>query len=286
VSNPRWRLGVAPLALFYAVFFLLPQIAFLAVSVFRSTGPGQIGPAFTFENYQAILGNAFFRRAIVNTLELSTVTALGSVLLGFPIAYAIAQSPRYGKLLFALVIAIMFSSAVALALGWQTLLASSGGINGLLATLGWISEPLPLSANFTSIAIGTVHGAIPVAVIGILPACEGIPARQLEVSVGLGASRWCTFWNVIFPQTYRSVVSMALIVFAITTSIFTTPALLGGGQVALVPLAIREQLLTLFDYPKSAALATTLIVITLVIMALSHLVMRAGQPHPAAGRAR
>jgi putative spermidine/putrescine transport system permease protein len=277
LNSHRSRVGVAPLMLFYVVFFLLPQFAFLAVSVFKSTGPGQMSGSFTLENYQAILGNAFFRRAIINTLELSAITAVGSTLLGFPIAYAIARSPRYGKYLFGMIIAVMFSSAVALALGWQTILAPSGGINGLLATLGLISDPLPMSANFTSIAIGTVHGAIPVAVIGILPACEGIAERQLEVSAGLGASQWRTFWNVIFPQTYRSVVSMALIVFAITTSIFTTPALLGGGQVALVPLAIREQLLTVFDYPKSAALATTLIVITLVIMALSHFVMRAGK---------
>lgn len=269
-----WRIGLGPITVFYVVFFVLPQCAFLVISLYKSTGPGQMADSLTLTNYTMIFGDAFFRRAIINTLELSGITAVGSLIIAYPLAYRISQSPRYGKYLFTLVVSVMFSSAVALALGWQALLSPNTGINGLLLALGWISEPLPLSSNFASIAIATIHGAVPIAVIGILPACEAIPKRHLEAADGLGASPWYAFHSVILPQTYKTVASMGMIVFAITTSIFTTPALLGGGQVALVPLAIREQVLTLFDYPKSAALAATLILITLVILTLSHVLLR------------
>jgi ABC-type spermidine/putrescine transport system permease subunit I len=274
MHSKRWRYGIAPLIIAYVVFFVFPQFTFLIVSVFKSTGPGSFDSVVTFANYRAIAGDGYFTRAIVNTLELSALTGIASVVLAFPVAYAIAHSPRYGRALFALVVGVMFSSAVALALGWQTLLGASGAFNRVLLGFGVLSSPLPVGSNFAAIAVGTVHGAIPVAVLGLLPACEAIPARQLEASIGLGASQWRTFWSVIVPQTYRSALSIALIVFATTTSVFTTPALLGGGRVALVSLAIRDQLLTVFDYPKSAALSAILIVLTLAITALAKSIIR------------
>ncbi|SIT40751.1 putative Binding-protein-dependent transport systems inner membrane component [Paraburkholderia piptadeniae] len=280
MHSKRWRYGIAPLIVAYLIFFVFPQFTFLVVSVFRSTGPGSFDSAVTFANYAAIASDGYFTRAIVNTLELSALTGAASVVLAFPVAYAIAHSPRLGRPLFALVVGVMFSSAVALALGWQTLLGSNGAFNRVLLGLGVIASPLPLGSNFAAIAVGTIHGAVPVAVLGLLPACEAIPARQLEASTGLGASQWRTFWSVIVPQTYRSALSIALIVFATTTSIFTTPALLGGGRVALVSLAIRDQLLTVFDYPRSAALSAVLIVLTLAVTALARLVIRSRRAKP------
>lgn len=280
MNGRHWRPWVVPLLLFYAVFFLFPQLVFLAVSALKYTGPGQIGHSVTVENYGAILHNAYFHRAIINTLELSALTAIASALFGLPLAYTIAHGGRRGKYLFALIIGVMFSSAVALALGWETLLAPTGGVNGLLLALGVVNNPLPLASNFTSIVIGSIHGAIPIATLGILPACEAVTVRQLEVSTGLGASNWRTFWSVILPQTYRSVCSIGLVIFAITTSIFTTPAILGGGRVALVSLAIYQQLLTLFDYPKSAALAAVLIIIMLLITVLARVFVRSSASQP------
>jgi putative spermidine/putrescine transport system permease protein len=274
MSRRIWRFGLVPMMLFYIVFFLFPQTSFLAISGFATDGPGQMGGFIGAANYKSIFADSFFMRAIVNTLELGAATAVGSVILAFPIAYAIAQMPAVGKYLFVLIIATMFSSAVALALGWQTLLSPNGGLNGVLLALHLISAPLPLSSNFTSVVIGTIHGSIPVAALGLLPTCEAVSRRQIEAAVGLGASHWMIFKAVIVPQTYRAVLSMGLIVFAITSSAFTTPALLGGGKVALLSLAIREQLLTIFDYPKAATLAAVLIVITLAVILLTRALVR------------
>jgi len=276
VSGSLWRYGIVPLALFYVVFFVFPQFSFLAVSLFASTGSGQIGGSPSAANYASILRDRFFMRAVVNTLELGVATAIACLVIAVPIAYCIAHVPRVGKYLFILVMATMFSSAVAMAIGWQTLLAPNGGFNGLLLAAHAVSEPLPLSANFTSVLIGSVHSAIPIAVLGLLPVFENLPRRQLDASVGLGASQWMTFRDVIVPQTYRGALSMGLLVFAITTSAFTTPALLGGGQVALLPLAIREQLLTSFNYPKAAALAVILIVLTVIVITMTRVLLRGG----------
>ena len=270
----RWRLGVLPLVVFYVLFFLLPQVSFLIVSLYRSVGPGHVGGSPSLANYASVLHDGFFLRAIVNTLELGVTTALASVTLALPIAFVITHIPRLGRYLFVLVIATMFSSAVAMAIGWQTLLAPSGGINGLLLALHLISEPLPLSANFNSVLIGTVQVSIPIAVLGLVPVFEALSRQQLEVSAGLGASVWTTLRYVIIPQAYRGTLSIALLIFAVMTSAFTTPALLGGGQVALLPLAIRQQLLTTFDYPTAAALATILIVITLVVSVATRLLLQ------------
>jgi putative spermidine/putrescine transport system permease protein len=262
----RWRTGIVPLAAFYLVFFVAPQLFFMSVSFFSSTGPGQFDTTLTLRNFSILRSDAFIYRAILNTLQLSVYTAFFSVIIGFSLAFAIAQNKKIGRYLFMLVIATMFSSAVALALGWQALLSSNGGVNGMLKAIGLLKSSLPLSSNFTSVLIGMVHGAIPVAVLGMLPSCEALSIAQIEAARGLGASNLRVFYRVVLPQTSRALLTIFLVVFAVTTSAFTTPALLSGGQVALLPLAIREQLLVVFDYPKAAALSVVLIAATLIVV--------------------
>ena len=282
MNSGRWRLGVFPVLLAYVVFFLAPQAMFLAMSLFSMTGPGMYARPLTGSNFAAIIQQAYLRRALFNTIELAILTAVLSILLAFPLAYRIAQPGRLGRYLLALVIGVMFSSSVALALGWQTLLAPVGGINQLLTAIGFISHPLPISANFTAVVIGSVHGAIPVATLGMLPACEAIQRQQIEASIGLGASHFRTLVDIVIPQVYRSALAMLLIIFATTTSIFTTPALLGGGRVALESLAIQDQLFTLFDYPQTAAIAAVLAAVTIAVMLGAKLITRSASGRTAA----
>ena len=255
--------------IFYAVFFVASQAVFLRASLYESIGPGQIGGPASIDGFSSALGDPFIRLAIFRTLQLSALTAVIASLIGLPIAYAIARSRRWGGVLFVLVVASMFSSAVARVLGWRVLLGRTGIINSVLMSIGLIDEPLVLVSNFTGVIIGTVHALMPLAIIGTIPVCESLPRPLLEAAESLGASRWRTFWQVIIPHVRRGVVGMGLVVFAVTAGAFTTPALLGGGRVAVLPILIRTQMVQAFDYASASTLAVILITIVAITVLLT-----------------
>ncbi|ODU06675.1 MAG: hypothetical protein ABS81_04135 [Pseudonocardia sp. SCN 72-86] len=263
-----WLLGGVPLLVVYVIVFLVPEVVFLSKAFFTTTGPGEVGGPATFATIGETVSADFTIRALVTTLELGAITAVVCVVLGLPLAYASVHWRRWGSPIFIAVVAVMLSSAVARVLGWQVVLGYTGVINKLLLELNLIGQPLPLSDNFFAVCVGQIHAALPLAVIGLIPACTSIRTSVLDASSGLGASQLTTFGRIILPQCRGAVVSIALIVFATTAGSFTTPALLGGGRVPVLSLLIYNEILQKFDYAGAAATALLLLLIVgLVVLA-------------------
>jgi len=273
MSGRRWKLGLIPIGVFYATFFIVPMGHFLQASLYPSIGPAEQGSAATVQNYVRALSDPLLHRAIVNTLELSVITSLGATALAYPIAYTVARSRTWGRYVFVVVVTVMFTSAVPRAMGWKALLLSGGLVS--------------MNHGFAAAAIGTVHASLPLAVIGLLPVCEALPRNLLEAARGLGASSWTIFWHVILPLTERGVVAVALLLFAVTAGAFTTPALLGGGRISLLSVLIRQELLQVLDYGRGTTYAVILLALVSVVAVITSLVSsrrRAG--HGPLGQAR
>lgn len=236
------------------MFFVLPMAGFLRASLYPSIGPAQQGTTITAENYAAALSDEFLRTALLNTLKLSLIIAVLGTALAYPIAYTAARARLWGRLLFVIVVTVMFTSAVPRAMGWAALL-SSGAV-------------FEVNDGFTAVVIGTLHAVLPLAVIGLLPVCESVPRSLLEAARGLGASNWSIFWKIIVPHTEGGLVAVALLLFAVTAGAFTTPALLGRGGVALLSVLIRQEVLQILDWGRG----TTYAVILLAMVALVGLV--------------
>jgi ABC-type spermidine/putrescine transport system permease subunit I len=234
------------------------MVNFLQASLYPSLGPAEQGSTITARNYASALSDPLLHRGILNTLRLSAFTSAIATGLASPIAYAIARSKRWGGLLFITVVTVMFTSAVPRAMGWKSLLLSGGLIS--------------MNNAFAAVTIGTVHAALPLAVIGLLPVCEALPRHLLEAAQGLGASKCTIFWRVIFPLTERGVVAVALLVFAVSAGAFTTPALLGGGQISLLSILIRQELLQVLDYGLGTTYAVILLVLVSIVAVVTSLV--------------
>jgi ABC-type spermidine/putrescine transport system permease subunit I len=258
MRDRAYLLGLLPIGLFYFVFFLVPMTHFLETSLYPSIGPAQQGGSITARNYVAALSDPLLHRGIVNTFKLSLLTAVLATGLAYPIAYTVARSRVWGQPLFVIVVAVMFTSAVPRAMGWKSLLLSGG----------LVSMPHGLAAA----TIGTVHAALPLAVIGLLPVCEAIPRNLLEAARGLGASTWAIFWRIILPLTERGVVAVALLVFAVSAGAFTTPALLGGGRVSLLSILVRQELLQVLDYGRGTTYAVILLLLVSAVAVITSLV--------------
>jgi ABC-type spermidine/putrescine transport system permease subunit I len=255
-----------PLFVFYVAAFILPQATFLEISFHGATAPGSFGAELSLANYVEAMTDSYYLAGLRNSLLVAAAVSVFGLLFALPVAYFIGQNrTRLGSLVLILVVGMLFSNAVTRVLGWRILLSSVGPVNVALMALGR-QEPLALLDNYTGVTIGLVHTMLPIYIIGLVPVCQTVTPNLLHASAGLGATRWRTFWSVVFPLIRVGVFANMLLIFATTIGAFTTPALLGGGRVLLLPLLIREGVLLKLNWPLSAALAAILTVITLLLV--------------------
>ena len=260
---------ILPLLVLYIIFFVIPQVYFVRLAFYKPGLYGDVSGPPGLDTFRNVLTSPFYLEAIWRTVQLCVWSSLVSVVLAYPVAYVIIRFRRLGGLVFILVAATMFSSAVARVLGWKVLLANNGPINSLLMDLHVVSEPLSISNNFTAVVIGTVHAILPIAVIGLMPVCQQVPESQILAARSLGASDFLIFARVYLPQTVNGCVAVGLLTFAITAGAFTTPVLLGGGKVGVLSILMYQDATSTLNYPRAAVLSVILFVMTLVTVAAS-----------------
>jgi ABC-type spermidine/putrescine transport system permease subunit I len=267
-SSYGWSTLGLPLFVFYIAAFIVPQAIFLTTSFYSPIGRANFGTEFTFANYVYVLTDEYYLTAFRKSVMVAAAVSIFGLILAFPLAYFIAQTrSRLGYLVLIVVVSMLFTNGVIRTLGWRILLSSAGPVNTTLINWGIISEPLWLLENYSGVIIGVMHALLPIYVVVLIPVCQSVSRNLLDASAGLGASRWQTFWGVIFPLTRTGILASMLLLFANSIGLFTTPAILGGGRVLLLPILIRERIMLALNWPIGATLAALLTLMTLVIVA-------------------
>jgi len=263
--NP-FRVYLVPLFILQFATFLVPLVLFFRTAFFKNEGPGLVdyGHA-TLEYLGLIFVDPYFQQVVLDTIIFGLLVTVFTLLLGFPIAYCIARAGRFKESLLVIVIVTSFTSVIIKVLGWKILLGASGPINSILQVLGLVDEPLRLVNNLFGAVVGTVHAVLPLIVLLLVPVVERVPVQLEEAAAGLGARRLTTYWRVVLPASRIGLVSGGLVAFAYAMGSFTTPALLGGKTTLILPILIRQEAMTTVNYPMSAALSITLVVIVAIV---------------------
>lgn len=274
-SSYGWASLGLPLALYYLLIFVAAQITFLRASLYESAGPARLGAGPTLSNYTTMLSDSYYVDAFRQSVLVAAAVSIVGLILAFPVAYMIAQSKsRLAGLLLAVVLGLMFSNAVIRTLGWRILLSENGPVNDVLLRLRFVSSPVRLLDSYLGVIIGLTHAQLPLFVVALVPVCQTISPNLIHASMGLGASRSRTFWKIIMPITAPGVLATTMLIFASTIGAFTTPALLGGGRVLMLPILIRERMITAFNWAEGATLATLLTLLVILIVGISIVVGR------------
>lgn len=259
-----WLFAAIPAAFVLLAVFALPLL-FLATNSFHpSAGLGQVGARFTLENYVRFLGDYFYWQILLRTFWLGAIVVGSCLILGYPVAYFVARM-RGGRLrgfVIFLIISPLLISTVVRNLGWFPILGSNGLINWALGTLGLIKAPLSLANNFTGVAIGLVHALLPFMILSITVVIQQIDLSIEEASASLGARPVETFWRVLWPLSRSGVLAGGLLVFTMTISAYTTPAMLGGNRVLIMSTYLASEILSVLNYAFGATAAVVLIVVT------------------------
>jgi putative spermidine/putrescine transport system permease protein len=265
----------APLLLLLLGCFAAPILLMAPVSLHPYV-PGQgISTGWTLDNYTNVLTDGFYIEVLGRTAGLGFGTTALCLLIGYPLAYAIARAR--GNTATWLTLAVLFPMLVNLVVrsfGWITLLANRGVINLALMNLGVIDRPIRLLFNFTGLLIGMTHLLLPFMVLILASALRGLPRDVEAASAALGASPLKTFFLVTLPLTAPAMFVASVLVFVLSISALVTPRLLGGPTYKVMATLIYDEFMATLNWPSGAALAFVLAAITLAVVGGAGLLTR------------
>jgi len=266
MHNRSSYLLIAPAALTLAIFFLVPMAQVLWLSFSE--------PSFGFHNYRELIQSDVIHRVWWNTLRVCVATTFFAILLGYPVAYAMAHSnTRHRNIMVTCIVLTFWLSVLIRAFAWVVLLRANGLINTLLIDLGIIYQPLRLVRNEMGVLIGMVHYMLPIAVLPMYANMRTVSGRYVDAARGLGASASRAFFLVYLPLTKPGIIAAAILVFIITLGFYITPAILGGGRVIMIAEFIRMSFDETLRWGYATMLASSLlIVVALLLFILSRLV--------------
>ena len=269
--RPRERhvaplLLVGPIVVFFLVVFLIPVGLMIRYSLYKQTGSSEIGADLTIANYVRLFSVDLYRKAMLTTLRVSFLTTLIAVLLGFPMALLMARgSALVSRILTIVVIAPMLVNVVVRAYAWRIILANgdAGILNWTLARLG-LGEVRILYTEW-AIIVGSVHFFLSTMVLPLAASLGRIDPAVEEAARTLGATGLQVFRRVTLPLSVPGLAAGCTLVFSLTASSFVIPALLGGNFAKMLGPLVQEQILSVFDWPFGATLATALIAAVMIV---------------------
>ena len=212
-----------------------------------------------------------YLRLFWRTLVVSSVITLLCLILGFPIAHLIANSPpRRSNLLLVLVLVPFWTSLLVRTTSWIVLLQSQGVLNDILVAIGLVSESARLAMvyNMTGTIIAMTHVLLPFMVLPLYSVMRGISATHMHAAASLGATPLQAFLRVYWPQSLPGVGAGALLVFILAIGYYITPALVGGSDGQLISNLIAYHMQTSLNWGLAAALGALLLVGVLVLYGL------------------
>ena len=264
-ERPRLRtLAIAgPPSAILIVFFALPLAAMLVVS-FQT---GQIGGAWTLENYIQFVGSETYLTVVWRTFLLSAqVTAIVAAV-GYALAYSIVRFSRRTTMLLLLVILPFWTSYIIRMYAWINILQSGGVLDSLLGAVG--VPAVELLYTETAVLIGFTYVWLPLAVLPFYASLTSLDPDLIEASKDLGAGPIRTFVSVTLPLTATGVVTGVVLVFIPTFGSFITPRLLGGTNNIMIGMVIENQFKSAFNWPFGAAIGMVITAVVVVLLVLA-----------------
>jgi putative spermidine/putrescine transport system permease protein len=273
-ARPFLGLFTAPAAI-AALVFIAAMAVVLQYSL-HTYIPGSLDVgSFTLANFSAML-HPLYARVFLDTVWLCLLTAALSLVLGYPLAYALVRSDRLWIKSAILIISItpLFLGEVVRTYSWIVVLGNSGFVNTVLMKLGIIDQPVQLLFTVTGVTIALVHVTLPLMVIMLAAALAHIDADYEKAARSLGAGPIRVFLTVTLPLSMPGIVAGVTTAFAWTFSAFATPQLLGGGKVNMVSNLVYQLGFTNFNFPFAASLSVAALALTLASLAVMRALMR------------
>jgi spermidine/putrescine transport system permease protein len=265
---------LAPAGLWLTLFFIVPLVSLISTSLYDPAGSLETGYAMTGHvgNYTSVLAD--YSEQFLRSLGYAGVATIACILLGYPLAYAIAfKAGRWRNLMLVAVIAPFFTSFLIRTLSWQLILSDEGWVVDVLKFVQILGDDGRLLATPLAVVTGLTYNFLPFMVLPLYASLEKIDPRLHEAGADLYASPFTTFRKVTLPLSLPGLVAGTLLTFIPAAGDYINAELLGNTRTQMVGNVIQN----LFDggsYPEAAAMSVTLMAV-IVVMVLVY-IRRAG----------
>ncbi|MCY4608727.1 MAG: ABC transporter permease [bacterium] len=260
---------LAPALLWVMAFFVVPFAVMALYSVWRREGT-QLVREPSLVNYETFLDKSYLLDALFNSLEITAITVVLSVLFAYPLAYILAflVPRRWQRLGLILAILPFWTSYLVRSYSWLLVLSENGVISQTLVTLGLLSETMSFANSNGATVLGFVHFFTMLLALTIYANLVQISPNYRRAAEDLGASRLQSFIHVVLPLSLPGIMIGAFITFVLAIGDYVTPQILGGNRELVMPQAILLQVQRRADFPMASAMSLVLmLVISAVFLA-------------------
>ncbi|MER9961906.1 ABC transporter permease [Mesorhizobium sp. M0045] len=259
-----WAL-VTPALGWTLLFFVLPFVAMAVSSLTAHEGGG-----FTLSNYSQFFANQSYWQAMVNSLQVTAIVTIISVLLAYPFAWILAEQvpERWQRLALMLAVLPFWTSYVVRSYSWLLVLAQNGVVNRALTGSGLLGEPLQLANTRLATITGFVHFFVMLLTLTIFANLKQLSPSYRKAAADLGAGPLRSFLHVVLPLTLPGIMVGAFLTFVLCIGDYITPQILGGNNELLMPQLVMMQIGRRGDFPLASALSIILMaVVTIAYLA-------------------
>lgn len=260
---------VVPALVLLIGFFALPYLTIVTMSLREASTRAVYGDGFTLKHYTTALGDLYIWSVMGRTLAIGAIVTVLSLLLGYPVAYHLANSrSRWASLLYIFVLSPLLVGLVVRTFAWMIILSNNGVANKALMAAGLIHFPLQLMNNSLGVTIALTHVFLPFIILPLLGNLQAISPDLAAAARSLGASRMRTFLKVTLPLSLPGIQAGTILVFVLSISAYVTPAMLGGTGGRTMSVLVVQYLIDNFRWPAGAALAIILAAVAVIIVGL------------------
>ena len=277
----RWIVIVLPY-LWLVLFFLVP---FAIVFKISFSDPIVAQPPFTplfdqsqnflnrfqgsLNNYLFLLEDNLYWVSYLRSIKVAFISTLFCLLLGYPMAYYIAQSaPTKRNVLLMLIILPFWTSFLLRVYAWMGILSTNGIINSMFLWTGIIDEPIQMLYTNFAVYLGIVYTYLPFMILPLYANLERLDLNLHDAAADLGGKPLQVFRDITLPVSLPGIIAGSLLVFIPAMGEFVIPALLGGLDSLMIGRTLYDEFFVNRDWPLASAVATILLLILVLPMVL------------------
>lgn len=259
----QFRKLVYPYCVWLGIFVVIPMLM-IVVYAFTQAGNDVTTLSFTFANFQKFF-SPVFGKVLLKSINIATITTIICILLGYPLAYIIANmNERWRPTMVLLMTIPQWTNMLIRTYAWIGILSEVGLVNNILAFFGL--GPVKLLYTDFAVILGMIYNFLPFMVLPIYTSLSKMDQSLIQASYDLGANRVQTFQKIILPLSIPGVLSGVMMVFLPAVSSFVIPKLLGGGQYMLIGSLIENQFITVGEWNFGSAVSLIMAIIIIISM--------------------
>jgi putrescine transport system permease protein len=216
-------------------------------------------------NYLFLIKESLYLDAFLSSLRVAAISTIFCLLLGYPMAYAIARADAsWRNILLMLVILPFWTSFLLRVYAWIGLLGNNGVINRMLMSIGLIDEPIVMLQTDFAMYIGIVYSYLPFMILPLYSNLEKHDQSLIEAAVDLGCRPWKAFLTITLPLSMPGVIAGSMLVFIPAVGEFVIPRMLGGTDSLMIGRVLWDEFFLNRNWPVASAVAVALLLVLVI----------------------